>query len=105
MGNGYTVDPAELRTHAGNLEALRNRFDAIKSASAYITQDDEAYGTLCGWIAGCLEERHQDHEELVDYLAENLDIAARAVRSCADDYEAGDEDSKGSFDELDGRLG
>jgi len=105
MGTGYTVDPEQLRQHASNLEALQDRFDAIKSASTYIQQDDEAYGTLCGWISGCLEDRHQRHSGIVDYVAENLGMAAQAVRACADDYDASDEETSGSFGELESRMG
>jgi hypothetical protein len=105
MGAGYTVDPEELRAHAGNLAALRDRFEAVKSASSFIQQDDEAYGLLCGWISGCLEDRHQRQDSLVDFVAENLAIAAEAVRGAADDYDSSDTDAYGSFSELQDRLG
>lgn len=105
MGSGYTVDPDELRTHAGTLEALQDRFEAIKNASAFIQQDEEAYGLLCGWISGCLEDRHQRQDDLMAYVAENLGIAAAAVRGAAEDYESSDSDTGSAFDELEGRLG
>ncbi|MBN6039635.1 type VII secretion target [Amycolatopsis sp. 195334CR] len=87
MGQGYHVDPAQLRAHVTNLEKLRARFDAIKAASAHITRDDEAYGLLCGWIAGVLEDRHRKQDELIAYLEENLSMVAESVRAGADAYE------------------
>jgi hypothetical protein len=105
MVNGFTVDPEELRAHAGHLEELKGRFDAVMDASTHIEQDDEAYGTLCGWIAGILEQRHQDHSRITAYLAENFTIAAQSLRSCADDYETSDTESQGAFSELEGRMG
>ncbi|SDE52422.1 hypothetical protein [Glycomyces harbinensis] len=105
MGSGYTVDPEQLRQHASTLEALQDRFAAITSASSYIEQDDEAYGLLCGWISGCLEDRHQRHATIVEYVAENLGLAAQAVRACADDFETSDEDTGRAFRELESRMG
>lgn len=105
MGTGYTVDPEELRAHASNLEAFKDRLDAVMNASSHIEQDDEAYGLLCGWIAGCLESRHQTQDRIAAYLAENFTIAAEALRSCAEEYETSDTESQTAFAELEGRLG
>jgi uncharacterized protein YukE len=105
MGTGYTVDPEELRAHASNLEAIKQRIDAVMNASTFIEQDDEAYGTLCGWIAGCLESRHQTQDRITAYLAENFTIAAEALRACAEEYETSDSESQSAFAELESRLG
>jgi len=90
MGDKYTVDPEELRRHAGNVESLKDRFGAVKGASTHITQDDRAYGLLCGWISAILEGRHTKQDELVAYVEENLGIVARELRDTAADYEARD---------------
>lgn len=87
MADGYTVKSDELRQHATNLDGLKARFDAVKSASTHITQDDQAYGLLCGWISGVLEGRHQEQDSLLDFAANNLDLAARELRDSADDYD------------------
>lgn len=87
MGDGYTVDVDQLRTHAGNLDSLKERFAAVKSASTHIAQDDQAYGLLCGWISAIMEGRHQKQDELIAYVEENLAIAAVALRASADHYE------------------
>lgn len=104
MGQGYTVESDELREHARNLQALQDRFQAVRSASAHIVQDDEAYGKACMWMAWVLEGRHVRQDELVDAVALNLGSAADALMRTADEYEASDGDSSASFDELQNRL-
>lgn len=96
--DGYTVDVQQLRTHAGSIEALKDRFDAVKTASAHIAQDDQAYGLLCGWIAGILEGRHTRQDELIAYVEENLTLAAKSLRDTADDYEELDAAKADEFD-------
>ncbi|MEU6246629.1 type VII secretion target [Glycomyces sp. NPDC047010] len=104
MASGFSVDAEQLREHASQLDALKDRFDAVLSASSFIEQDDEAYGTLCGWISGCLEQRHQDQDDMVTRAQSNLEKAAQAIRECADSYESGDEETKGSFSDLEAEL-
>jgi hypothetical protein len=87
MADGYTVKADELRKHAANLDSLKARFAAVKSASAHITQDDQAYGLLCGWMAGVLEGRHTKQDTLVGRAEENLSLVAQELRDSADDYD------------------
>jgi hypothetical protein len=88
--DGYDVSVEQLRAHAGNVDAIRARFDAVKSASAHIAQDDQAYGLLCGWIAGVLEGKHARQDELIAYVQENLRLVVEGLRGTADDYESVD---------------
>ena len=89
----YNVNTEQLRTHAANVEAIMARFEAIKSASAHIAQDDTAYGTLCGWISGILEGRHTTQDELIAFAERNLSDVARELRESADDYDAMENDN------------
>lgn len=104
MGTGYTVDPEELRGHSNNLEALKDRLTTVLDASNAITQDDEAYGTLCGWISGILEGRHQEQDSLIEFALSNLAVAAQALRSSADEYENSDGESHTAFTDLEAQL-
>ncbi|MGW1681198.1 type VII secretion target [Saccharopolyspora sp. NPDC002376] len=88
VGDGYNVSAEQIRQHASRVEEIQARFDAVKSASANISQNHEAYGLLCGWISGVLESRHTRQDELVDFVAENLSLAADSLRAAADDYES-----------------
>jgi len=91
VGDGFNVDVEQLRTHAGNVDAIRDRFGAVKSASAHIAQDDQAYGLLCGWIAAVLEGRHTKTDELIAYVEGNLELVAAELRNTADGYKAVDD--------------
>jgi hypothetical protein len=87
MGDEFTVDPAQLRRHAANVDAVRARFDAVAGASAAIAADDAAYGLLCGWISAILEGRHVKQDELMAYVRENLSLAADSLAAAGRDYE------------------
>ena len=87
MPDGFTTNPDELRTHATNVDTLKERFANVKNASSHIAQDDQAYGLLCGWISGILEARHQKQDELIGRVEENLTLVAKSLRDTADDYE------------------
>ncbi|GAB1513605.1 type VII secretion target [Actinophytocola sp. KF-1] len=93
MGD-YEVNTEQLRTHAANIDAIKARFEAVKGASAHIAQDDQAYGLLCGWIAGVLEGRHTRQDELLSFAENNLALVAQELRQSADDYDAMEDDNK-----------
>ena len=84
------VDAAQLRKHVANLEAVRARFGAVRSASAAIAQDGTAYGLLCSWLPPILEGRHQRQDSLLTYIEENLALAADALADVAAAYEDAD---------------
>jgi hypothetical protein len=104
MADGYTVKVEELRTHATHLDALRERFAAVKAASAHITRDDQAYGKLCAWISGLLADRHGRQDELIAYVEENLAIAARRLRENATTYDARESGAKKSMQKIDSGM-
>jgi hypothetical protein len=93
MGQGWSADPEQIRAHSENVALLRDRFAAVKSASTHISQNDEAYGLLCGWISGILESRHTKQDELIAYVEENLAIVTRELRRTAEIYESIDNDA------------
>jgi hypothetical protein len=72
------------------LAAVRERFGAIKGASAAITGDSAAYGMLCGWISAILEQRHVRQDSLFAYVEENLRLASSALIATGDDYDRTD---------------
>jgi hypothetical protein len=76
--------------HARNLDAFQARFDRVTAASRHITQDSQAYGTLCAWIGLVLEGRHQRQDQLVAFAARNVGGASRAIANQAASYEEAD---------------
>lgn len=79
-----------MRRHAGKVAAVRDRLTEVKSASRAISQDDTAYGLLCGWISAILEHRHAGQDELYTFVQENLELAVDALTAAAREYEAVD---------------
>ncbi len=96
----FRVEIEQLRTHAQNVQAVRDRFAAVQAASANISQNDQAYGLLCGWISGVLEGRHRKQDELIAYVAESLDIAARELELSADAYDTVDNDEADRLNQI-----
>lgn len=90
MADGFQVDAAQIRRHAGNLDAVRARFGAVRAASTQIAQDNGAYGLLCSWLPAVLEGRHRRQDDLIAYVEENLSLAADALTAAAAEYEETD---------------
>ncbi len=104
MSSGWAANANEIRTHAANIETVRGRFDAVRAASAHIAADDAAYGLLCGWISGILEDRHKRQDELIAYIDENLAMAVERLHTTGGNYESTDADSADSITRVDRRL-
>lgn len=102
--SGFNVEAEQLRAHAGSVDAIKQRFGKVKSASSHITGDDQAYGLLCGWISGILEDRHTRQDELVAYVDENLRLVADGLRRTADNYDGVDGDAASSMSAISRRL-
>lgn len=90
MADGFQIQAEQVRAHARNIDALRDRFQAVKAASAHITRNDAAYGTLCQWMPGVLASRHTRQDELLAYVEENLAQVAQRLRDTAQLYENAD---------------
>lgn len=105
MPDGFTADPEELRAHATNIDAIKDRFGNVKGASSHISQDDQAYGLLCGWISGILEGRHQKQDELIGQVEENLRLVSASLRDNATDYEEREQGIVGVMGSIEQNLG
>ncbi|MGW6928844.1 type VII secretion target [Lentzea sp. NPDC054927] len=90
---GFNVEAEQLRAHAGSIDAIKQRFAKVKSASSHITADSQAYGVLCGWISGVLEGRHTDIDAVIATVESNLELVAKELRSSADTYASADQDN------------
>jgi hypothetical protein len=104
VSDGYTVEPDDIRAHVANINSLIERFETVRSASAAITQADDAFGPLCAWIAPLLEEKHGDVDELIDQGKHNLETHVAALNASADLYEDTDTASASDLDGLAGEL-
>ncbi len=91
MSDQLNVVPEDIRGHAANIDAVRERFGAVLSAIDTIAQDDQAYGIICQFLPPILAGRQDEQKELTTMAQENLELLADALRTTADDYEAVDE--------------
>ena len=91
VADGFSADGQQLRAHAARIDAIQQRFAAVKAASAAIAQDDEAYGRLCAWMSAILERRHGRQDQLLAYVEENLSLAADALITTGRDYDQVDD--------------
>jgi hypothetical protein len=91
MTDGFSVDAQQIRAHAARVDAVQQRFAAVKAASAAIAQDDAAYGILCAWMSSILEKRHVRQDQLFAYVEENLRLAADALIRTGQDYDEADD--------------
>jgi hypothetical protein len=90
---GFNVEAEQLRSHAGSIDAIKERFAKVKAASSHIAGDDQAYGVLCGWISGVLEGRHADVDDVIAHVEHNLELVSKELRASADTYTAADQDN------------
>ncbi|MEV6636625.1 type VII secretion target [Actinoplanes sp. NPDC051470] len=97
MSDDLQVDSSQLLRHANNVRSVSDQLAAIKSASSAISQDDSAYGLLCGWISAILERRHAGQDDLYSYVGENLRLLADALDATAQDYDAADHNAKNTI--------
>jgi excreted virulence factor EspC (type VII ESX diderm) len=97
VSDAFQVDSSQLYRHAANVRAVRDQLAAIKGASGAISQDDSAYGLLCGWISAILERRHHGQNELYAYVEENLQLLAEALDATGRDYDTVDSRARGAI--------
>src|SRR5512140_756619 len=76
VSEAFRVDSSQLFRHSASVRAVCDQLTAIKGASSAISQDDSAYGLLCGWISAVLERRHGGQDQLYGYVEENLQLLA-----------------------------
>jgi hypothetical protein len=105
MAEGFAVVAEQLRAHARNVDAVRDRFGAVKAASAHITQNGNAYGMLCSWMPAVLESRHVRQNELIAYVEENLSLVAQRLLENAEAYEEADRYAADSINAVTGEPG
>ncbi|GAA2319231.1 type VII secretion target [Glycomyces scopariae] len=104
MSDQFEVVTDDLRTHAANIDAVRERFGAVLSAMETISQDNEAYGIICQFLPPVLEGRQDEQKELTTMAQENLEMLAEALRSTADDYDAVDEGVASSYHSIEDQI-
>ena len=89
-GDGITVTPAELQTHATHVRSVSDQVANARAAGDEVRLDTGAYGQLCAFMPALLG-RMQD--QILDGLAAacgSLDDTAGRLRKAAGSYDSSD---------------
>lgn len=78
------VGHGRFRTHATNLDAVRELLAEVRITGRQIGQDQSAFGPLCGWILTGLGDRYARHEEQIAYVEETLLLMVEGLHRVAD---------------------
>ncbi|WP_158854783.1 type VII secretion target [Saccharothrix deserti] len=72
MGDGFTVDSAQLAAQAAAVDGFASRADTATDAGQHVTSLDDAYGLLCRPFADLLKDPQQRGVDTLAATAENL---------------------------------
>ncbi|GAA3463609.1 type VII secretion target [Saccharothrix longispora] len=91
MGDGFTVDSAELSAQAGAVGGLAGRADTATDAGRHVTSLDDAYGLLCRPFADLLKEPQQRGTDTLAATAESMRRLVDGLQDSAATYRAAEE--------------
>ncbi|WP_234361669.1 type VII secretion target [Plantactinospora sp. BB1] len=101
-GDGIQANAADLRAHAGHLDAVAGDLATAKQAGDATRPGPEAYGRLCVIVPALLGQLQSILVEGIDAAAESVRDTGARVRSAADDYQSTDERSSAKLDQIRG---
>ncbi|MFC5290709.1 type VII secretion target [Actinokineospora guangxiensis] len=87
MPDGFTVDPREVRDHAGATEGFAGRADVATQAGAHLTSLNDAYGLLCQSFGEMLVEPQQRGTDALRGSADGLHQLSQQLTASAEAYE------------------
>jgi uncharacterized protein YukE len=87
LTNPRTGAAKSVRRHADRIDELRFRLEEVRFSSTLMARDAGADGSVFAWINDDLERTVQRQDGIVEYLAENLEIAARRLRATANAFD------------------
>lgn len=97
MGNGFNVDVAEVRAHAGTVATLSNQVNATtRIASASVT--DNAYGLIGQFFAAAIMAASDQVRDGILRAARSMRDVQAGLEAVADLYQQVDETRARLFD-------
>ncbi|MFC5995988.1 type VII secretion target [Pseudonocardia hispaniensis] len=98
MSGGFTVDLAELGTHAGQVDAVANRLATAADAGRPLSRD--AYGLIGQIFADAAAETAARSSVLVRVMARAATLIADGVRCSGTSYAATERSNVARFREI-----
>ncbi|MBT8224134.1 MAG: ESX-1 secretion-associated protein [Dactylosporangium sp.] len=86
-----TVDPAELRAHAGTLDEIAVAVDQARAAGATVVLGREAYGKLCFQVSLLMGPIQQIGVDALHEAVTALQSTADRLRTVGENYVSSDE--------------
>lgn len=86
MGDGFTVDSAEVRAHAGVIEQYGAQADVAAEAGAHLATLNDAYGLFCQSFGQMTVEPQQRGADALAKSAQNLHDLSQQVTEVAEAY-------------------
>jgi hypothetical protein len=103
-GDGLTVRPADLLSHAGHVEAIGDHLDLAKKAGQATHPGPGAYGQLCTIVPvmlGALQDKVVDG---IDAAGHSLHDTAGRLRAVAEAYDTTDNNNAATLNQIGGAL-
>ncbi|HEX8347356.1 MAG TPA: type VII secretion target [Actinoplanes sp.] len=94
-GGGIAVRPAELRTHAHNVDGAGDQLGKAADAAESVSLNGDAFGLLIGFVGGWLQEKEAELAATYREATGALRTDAANLRSAAAGYERTDQSSAG----------
>lgn len=86
MGDGFTVNPDEVDTHAGTVDGFAGRADTAVDAGAHVTSLDDAYGLFCRPFGTMLRDPQQRGVDTLTETASQMHDVVTNLRDSAEHY-------------------
>jgi hypothetical protein len=90
-GDGVSVTPAELRSHATHVVLLADEDALARLAGGVVRLDAGAYGQLCGFVPTLLGGLQDDVLAALDSGTASLRDTADRLRTAAGSYDGSDD--------------
>ncbi|HRC12746.1 MAG: hypothetical protein IPJ15_14390 [Actinomycetales bacterium] len=90
MSQQFHVDPGELRAHAVGLAGVAADVGTALSAAQSVALGSEAYGLLCAWMPGVINEVSADVVAGINQSLVALDLTVSELTAAAAAYQGSD---------------
>lgn len=87
MGDGYTVEPDDLTTHASTVSGLGERLGKAGDTGSGVDLGIDTYGIIGQFFSVSAREQISGTADSIKEVAASLSGLSQAVKSCAEVYE------------------
>lgn len=97
IGQGFTVEPTELRTHGGTLERVADSVDAAADQGGSVSFGIDTFGIVGQLFAGEARRVSGEAVEELRGFAEDIRSMAAGVRAAGEVYQGIDDANRNCF--------